>query len=292
MIGLEHFSDKFVNTEFRHSTHHKIDYSVYVGTSASMSAYHTAKEHKEIVDTACFGSLSPHAHMETCPFKTSVFIVYEAVQETDKPTKSYPVLTDSEGRAWTELCRRNKLLPRTARWLAGSRENPGRQKIILNLSTTYMSLAYFYLTMCRYFREDPGIVRATVYLVNTKKIDPFIALVIAHQVCTDYASHSVLPCVRGYFSPERLCVDLSAAASVYEFVTHPSEYCKKRFYTSSYADPELHDTLTGMSVEPPVRVGIEIATSSLAKEFVYSENRETLAEELNKRENEYKKGRN
>lgn len=212
--------EKF-NTRFRHAETHRIDYTIYSGKTTLLSEFNRAKDKKTYHNAACFGSMLQY-------MRTSGRYNVKYVVKPDPnagTTKYIPMLTPIEIKKWFQITRLYRLLPKNVRFFSKN----SFQHIIVNMKEWPISLSYMFLVVFRYVREDPGLVRAIVHLVDEVGIDPYAAFVVAHRCCTNTIGHSVLKDVRGYLSEIKAdsTFDLALARKLRKFVNDPWKYDKR-----------------------------------------------------------------
>ncbi len=213
-----------VSPKYRHIVGHKVDYWLY-----------TAKE-KTVAPPK--GEEPPGLHCTGVCFSRFKEKFDEASQ---KPNRIYyPMPTDpknlkltlKEKQEYVKMCRKNHLLPKYFKydWM-GEEES----KIVLDISDIPPSLVYAYLCNFRYVREDPGFVRALVYLVNTKEMNFYVAYVLTSKVCLFHGGHVVLEPIRGYLEsssdPNDVNISVARMAGLYRFVRDAKKYDNRTMYS-------------------------------------------------------------
>jgi len=249
-----------------------------VAKSTLVADYNAVKGHKtdyKKITGACFASLFRE--------NTSHFskVRYVAEQDSKAISKICPVLEMSEIKNWIVMNRRWKMLPRSARFSYRRWD----QQLIIDFSKCPVNLVYLYLTIFRYLREDPGIVRAVTKLVMEQNVNPYIAMVLVHHYCQDFIGHSVLPITRGYITSRagltgEETFDLAMARQLRLFVNNPWEYDKrpanKQYGFNAFS---LHSMLNTIPVPVGLKPGIKLT------KFKYADNKDVITYVMTDNEN-------
>jgi len=133
-------------------------------------------------------------------------------------------LTKQEKHKWVELCVEHKTMPEYI-----TKDNIDKKVMIINVDDENItpSLIFIYLCCFRYFREDPGFIRAVVYLVSKYKMNYYAAFVFASRVCMSYDLHHILGIVRQYaekFDINTVTVPLHIITGLVRIVNDPKKY--------------------------------------------------------------------
>jgi len=139
--------------------------------------------------------------------------------EVAKPNESNPasqfVLTPEERSGWLSLAKKYKLLPPYVNENAIEDIPKKDQKLdnnsmvshstaiasgefIIDLEGLSPAMLYIYLSTIRNIREDPGLPRAVLYLVNEIGMDFFAAYVFSSLVTLNSTGHHILDVYRPY----------------------------------------------------------------------------------------------
>jgi len=152
----------------------------------------------------------------------------------------WPVLEPIEVKKWFQITRKAHLLPKSVRFFSKN----SSQYIVLNMKEWPLSLSYMFLVVFRYLREDTGLIRAFVHLVDEVGVDPYAAFVAVHRWCTNMTGHSALPKVRNYLegASGNASFDLALARKVRKFVNDPWKYDERDVEDPRYSY-SLHKTI-------------------------------------------------
>lgn len=117
--------------------------------------------------------------------------------------KNYPpILTPEERTEWLVLAKEHKLLPEYINedsFVGG--KLPGeiaKATFILDLKDLTASMLYIYLSTIRNIREDPGLPKAVLYLVNELGMNFYLAYVFASSIVINSVGHHILSTQRAY----------------------------------------------------------------------------------------------
>jgi len=132
-------------------------------------------------------------------------------------------LTNQEKHRWIELCVANKTMPDYI-----TIEDADKKIMVLEITEDLTpSLIFIYLCCFRYYREDPGFIRAVVYLVDKCEMDYYAAFVLATRVCMGYDLHHFLTRIRRYGDKpkiEDVVVNLNDIIGLSRFLRDPKKY--------------------------------------------------------------------
>jgi len=144
-------------------------------------------------------------------------------------------LTKQEKHKWIELCVKHKTMPKYI-----TKGDVDKKIMIINIDDEKItpSLLFIYLCCFRYFREDPGFIRAIVYLVDKFKMNYYAAFVFASRICMSYDLHHILGTVRRYaekFDIDKVTIPLHIIIGLVRIVNDPKKYDPRgpRDYKSS-----------------------------------------------------------
>lgn len=216
--------DEIVSLKYRHTSNHKVKYCVYYdgkkyGKKNIYVPKNPVKEFKtEMINGICFsGLLRAIEDMSFDGKRANRF--YAVIMSTHKIG-----LTLKEKKSWVKIAKRNRLLPpyfglNTAK----------NDTFVLDLTDLTPSLLYCYFSTFRFIREDPGFVRAMVYLVEELKIDFFMAFVFATRICMTHIGHSVVKGVKTYpyteeGNIEKVPLQVSSMIGLRRFIRNPKKY--------------------------------------------------------------------
>jgi len=202
----------------KHTSNHLVDYYLYKTKKPLQMPKGKPGDHGTGV---CFSSLLSNIRNRD---KTPNRVLY-IMEDDDDGNLLDPPLSIKEKKEFIKISRKHQLLPDYVKydWIG---EN-GVSRIVLDISDMSPSLLYAYLCHFRYIREDPGFVRALVYLVNTKKMDFYIAYALAHRVCLAWGGHTVLDYLISYpdtNDPNSMSLNLRFAAGTYRYFNDPKKY--------------------------------------------------------------------
>lgn len=206
-------SEKRVDPYAKHIVDHKVDYYLYhedrdkVVMPKDLPGKHFSGY--------CFSNL-----IDYCATTKGVNRILYVMEDDEKNTR----LSLREKKEFVKLCRKHKLLPSYFKydWVG---EDVSR--IVIKLDGVSPSLLYAYLSNFRYIREDPGFVRALVYLVRTKKLNFHAAYVLASKCCLSHGGHSVIDYIRGYMEKldiYKVPIPINKMIAVYRFFNFPKKY--------------------------------------------------------------------
>jgi hypothetical protein len=205
-----------VSPNYKHTANHKVEYFLYEETGKKITL--------------------PKTDPPGCPITGVCFseLINNYVSKKQKPNKVFLKLNDDlkssvklnleEKKGWIKTSRRYKMLPHYVKyeWV-----NETTNLLVLDISKIQPALLYLYLCNFRYLREDPGFVRAVLHLVNKKKLNFFLAYLLASRVCTEHSGHSVMPDVRNYVEqpdPNNVDVNIGHAFGLLRFIKDPAIY--------------------------------------------------------------------
>lgn len=130
--------------------------------------------------------------METCP----------------APNANYPALLTPEERSrWLAITKEYGMLPQyideemVKDVKDSSRNQKAKATVIIDLKDLPLSLLYIYLSTIRNIREDPGLPKAVLYLVNELGMNFYLAYTFASAVTLNQVGHHIL----GIYRPYGLC---------------------------------------------------------------------------------------
>lgn len=272
----EVIDSKIVSTKYRHTGSHKVRYFLYKHDGDKVSVPKETDGGEKLTDYpeakfitgVCFSGLLRGAADGECNR------LYYPMPDDENNIR----LTLDEKKEFIRLCKQNKLLPSYVRlnWI---REN--ESKLVLDLEGITVSLLYMYVCTFRYIREDPGFVRALVYLVKKKGANFFSAYVLASKVCLSAGGHATLSNnnLRAYMkgsNPDTAPIDTRFIMGLYMYVNSPEEYDKRKvgdgkdhmfdcnITVDKVAAKVKSRTLAGKEVLNPV-IGCALRSGSLDK---------------------------
>lgn len=208
-----------VSPKYTHTNNHHVDYYLYKTNKTGIRMPKgTPGKHCTGV---CFSGLHRY-YKEKEPRPNRLLYVMHDDEHNLK-------LTLKEKREFVKLSRKHNLLPKHFKYEWVSKDSVSR--IVLDITNASPSLIYGYLCNFRYIREDPGFVRALVYLVKTKKMDFYVAYVLASRVCLSHSGHTVIEPVRAYMEkkgdPNNVELSVARMAGVYRYFKDPKKYDKR-----------------------------------------------------------------
>lgn len=270
----EKINPKKFNNRFQHSETHRIDYTIYKGETVLLSEFNKAKNKRTFTKAACFGSMLSHMR-ESGRYN----VKYDVIRDPNATHDGFiPILEPIEVKKWFQITRKYRLLPKSIRFFSKNTS----QYIILNMKEWPISLSYMFLVIFRYVREDPGLVRAFVHLVDEVGIDPYAAFVAVHKCCTGTVGHSVLRQVRDYMGTtmDKAKFDLAIARRVRKFVNDPWRY-DDRDITKQHPY-NLQNTIDSVSAgirdTNTAEIPVKKITHPKITPFVYEEDPDMAAE--------------
>lgn len=172
-------------------------------------------EDSDLRSGACFSSLLGMLKSNTKDDR----IYYKMEEDRNHKVE----LTDEEKHHWVELCVAYGTMPDYI-----TTENANKKVMVLKIVEDLTpSLMFIYLCCFRYYREDPGFVRAMVYLVNKCGMNYYAAFVFATKVCINYDLHHILTGIRRYgekIEPEDAIIRLKDVIGLSRFLGNPKKY--------------------------------------------------------------------
>lgn len=119
------------------------------------------------------------------------------------PAGSYPpLLTFKERGQWISLAKEHKLLPSYINENTIEDEKDpsklAKGTFIIDLEEITQSLLYIYLSTIRNIREDPGLPKAVLYLVNDLGMNFYLAYILASKVVMSTSGHHIISLNRSY----------------------------------------------------------------------------------------------
>jgi len=148
------------------------------------------------------------------------------------PLDAYPkkVLTKKDMINWLSISKKNKMLPRYIAPTKAVTDNELNVTFKLR-SVANMQQLYIYLATVRYAKEDPGLVKIVLHLVNDLNIDYFLALCVGTYHAASQKGHNILPLSAGYPAPKKIDennYDITYARYLKLFVNNPKKFNNKR----------------------------------------------------------------
>lgn len=143
-------------------------------------------------------------------------------------------LTKKEKTRYIRLAVQNKFLPKYVKAKTVVENNA----LVIDLEGLTQAQLYVYLCTFRFLREDPGVVRSLVHLVDKHGMDFYAAYVVSCKVALNYDVHNFITTVRRYGSSPDLVntttdIPLSTIVSVRRFVNDPWKYDATGVYESN-----------------------------------------------------------
>ena len=124
--------------------------------------------------------------------------VLPGIDKVDYP----PILTSKERSQWLNLAKDYKLLPEYINEDSMEDEKPpselAKGVFIIDLEGLTPSLLYIYLSTIRNIREDPGLPKAVLYLVNEIGMNFYLAYVFASAIVMSTSGHHIIQSQRPY----------------------------------------------------------------------------------------------
>ena len=150
--------------------------------------------------------------------------IYYQMEEDEKQSVK---LTKAEKYKWVELCVKHKTMPEYI-----TKDDIDKKIMIIDVNDKNItpSLIFIYLCCFRYFREDPGFIKAIVYLVTKCEMNYYAAFVFASRVCINYDLHHILNIVRRYsekFDVYKIKMPLNVIIGLSRIVNDPKKYDKR-----------------------------------------------------------------
>jgi hypothetical protein len=213
-------SKEKVSSKTKHTENHDVDYYLYREEGKRVTMPEGTKGYH--VNGYCFSAFLRTVRQLRNGGEDPNRILY--VMPDDKGNIR---LTLKEKKEYIKMLRRHKLLPGYVRYGWVGKDV---SKLVLNIENMSPSLAYGYLSNFRYIREDPGFVRALVYLVNTKEMNFYAAYVLASKVCLSWKGHTVLDLIREYMQspdPNKVGIPVQKIVALYRYFHRPEKYDKR-----------------------------------------------------------------
>jgi len=138
--------------------------------------------------------------------------------------KNYPpILSPEERIKWLALAKEHKLLPEYINENSFINGKPpsktAKATFILDLTDLTASMLYIYLSTIRNIREDPGLPKAVLYLVDKFDMNFYLAYVFASSIVISSTGHHILNTQRAYGTFKQRASDMYG--STYEPLTSP-----------------------------------------------------------------------
>ena len=113
-----------------------------------------------------------------------------------------PILTSEERSQWLALAKEHKLLPAyiNENTIKDEKTPSGLAEgtFIIDLEDLAPSLLYIYLSTIRNIREDPGLPKAVIHLVNELGMNFYLAYVFASTIVLSNCGHHIIRLQRQY----------------------------------------------------------------------------------------------
>lgn len=226
-MGGNWIDTNIVSNKYKHTTNHSVEYYLYYDERCEY-IYIPKDPAKEFAarkrTPVCFSSLPRELHEERINNNRYNRICYKVVDDL----KNQVILTIEEKREWIKIARKHGLLPPYVRLFAAK-----DGKITIDLEKCTPAQIYGYLATFRFIREDPGFVRAMVYLVNDLKVNFYVAYVLCHKICLTHSGHTVIGLTRPYMGtekPENVLLPIHQIIGLYRFFRNPTMYDKRNMY--------------------------------------------------------------
>lgn len=218
---------EIVSSSYSHTNSHYVEYY----------AYHDERDHIYIPEDPekefgairrtpiCFASLRRELR-EKSSGRYMNRILYRVTE-----TKNSVNLSSKEKRMWIKIARKNLLLPPYVS-LATARDG----KMVLNIENSPPALIYSHLAALRLIREDPGFIRAMVYLVTEHKVNFYAAFVLCHGICLSHSGHGIISYYRRYLDstePEEANLPIYLMIGLRRFLRDPTKYDKRATHDCS-----------------------------------------------------------
>lgn len=142
-------------------------------------------------------------------------------------------LTKKEVSDWIKICRTNGILPKYINISKSCTKNSIKLKdfkyrMVLDLENQKQSLIYMYLDTFRHLRDDPGFVKAVLYLHNEMGINFFAAFVLSSHFNITASGHHCIQVTAGLYDqlnkPQVTSVkgemNLKMVRSMYQFINN------------------------------------------------------------------------
>ena len=209
---------KIVNYKYKHTENHRVEYCLYEDdTDLSI----IPKDFPEKVRTdICFSFL--HHEIANNKPANRIYIVLK----DDK--KASVKLTRHEKKAWIKMAKRYNLLPPYV-----NVTSIRTRKVVFDIEHLSPSQLYMYISSFRYLREDPGFVRAMVYLVEKKGMNFYIAFVLASRVCLNQVGHNIIDVARPYANRanfDELKLHIKWMIALRRYSDNPKKYDERKMH--------------------------------------------------------------
>jgi hypothetical protein len=102
-------------------------------------------------------------------------------------------LNKEQAERWLDLCIENDLMPKYIAKQTIFDDEFKNATLVLDIEEKFQGTIYIYLDSFRKIREDPGFIKAIIYMCDEKDVDFHIAYVIATHLNIKGAGHHILP---------------------------------------------------------------------------------------------------
>ena len=199
---------------------------------------------------------------------------------TTIPTDAYksdpPILTKEECESWITLAKKYKLLPPyiNEEVLRETEKGAVKGTFIIDLNKTMSpALLYIYLSTIRNMREDPGLPKAVLYLVNELGMNFYLAYTFASLVVISGTGHHIVNLSRSYglsngtasmpIIEEKVSIPMKTVIGIQRMLNNPSKYDERALTDKKDCGFNCDSTINSIS-----KVGYQFAPSALFDEYV------------------------
>jgi len=218
-MALSKIDTNKVNFEYKHTDDYSVYYYVYKAKNSKSIKLPTIDERGKRYYNVCFANLLDKIKTN----KTSDSVLYTLFDD-----KRNINLTLDEKKEWIKMARKYKFLPKYVRYSSCATEEGGN--LVLKINDIQPSLLYLYLTVFRHIRDDPGLVKCMLHLVNECEMDFYLAYTISCRICVTNSGHSLVNYTRGYMEKSNinnLSINVSIALALVKFINDVERYdCK------------------------------------------------------------------
>lgn len=205
-----------VNFNYKHTHNYSVEYYVYKARDGRVIDMPAPEKRGKAITGVCFSDL-----LRTIRSRPGR---YNRVLYTMCDDGNNIKLTIIEKEKWINMARKNKFLPRYVRSTCAT-ESGGN--LVLKLNDIQPSLLYLYLTVFRHIRDDPGLVKCMIHLVDECKMDFYLAYTVSCRLCVTNSGHSIMGYTKRYMEKgdiNKLNVNVSYALALNKFINNVKQY--------------------------------------------------------------------
>lgn len=189
-------------------------------------------------------------------------------------------LDATERLYWIRLCKQNQFLPD---YVDEAWAEHRRYVLRLNDKELNPSLLYVYLTCFRSLQEDPGFIRAMLYLVPCYQMDFCAAWCLASALTITNNWHNIVEIGRRYGdrgdNVNNITIPISYAIGLKRYIRDPHKYDKRGLRDNDSRPFNVHRTVTSLcQIVKNVRAG-DLLSDNVIKALKAEDDKE-VAEQL------------